>query len=222
MQRGNFRPANSPAPVDGRCLRSFDNERRIRVAVKALPNVDATTLYLFKNEFRALTGISHPNLAELYELFSVGKQWFFTMELVRGADFLEYVRGGPAAVPDDVSPHAGISSSPKLDLCEATMTQTEAVVTPTSEADHRQDPPLHSPAQFDRLRSCTVQLMAGMDALHNAGKLHRDIKPSNVLVTRAGRVVLLDFGLVTDLRPADEATAVRRGGTLGIWRRSSG
>src|SRR5262249_59781822 len=32
-----------------------------------------------------------------------------------------------------------------------------------------------------------------------AGRVQRDIKPSNVMVTPAGRVVLLDFGLVADL-----------------------
>ncbi len=61
-----------------------------------------------------------------------------------------------------------------------------------------------------RLRETLVQLVTGASAVHAAGKLHCDLKPSNVMVEESGRVVLLDFGLVSDVRE-DE----RVGHTLG-------
>ncbi|GAB5442415.1 MAG: hypothetical protein Fues2KO_27640 [Fuerstiella sp.] len=71
------------------------------VALKLLPlNVDgradgsgeADRLHKFRREFRALSDVNHPNLVGMQSLEVDGRQWFFTMDLIDGTDFLDYVR----------------------------------------------------------------------------------------------------------------------------------
>lgn len=73
---------------------AHDRETDKLVALKTLTRAEASHISRFKNEFRSLADVSHPNLVALYEFMADGQYWFFTMELVKGVNFLEYVRPG--------------------------------------------------------------------------------------------------------------------------------
>jgi tRNA A-37 threonylcarbamoyl transferase component Bud32/tetratricopeptide (TPR) repeat protein len=152
----------------GVVYRVFDRQLGREVALKLLRQASGRDLYRFKKEFRALADIVHPSLVALHELHAADGEWFFTMELVEGVSFIDWVR--PSKLQGPQRTRADIAASP---------------------------------VDKARLHGALVQLADALIALHRAGKLHRDLKPSNVLVTRTGRLTLLDFGLVATMAEGD-------------------
>jgi eukaryotic-like serine/threonine-protein kinase len=191
----------------GIVYRAFDEGRGVPVALKTMRRADAEAILRFKQEFRTLADVSHPNLVGLHELATDGSIWFFTMELIEGDNFLNFVLGGQAEAPASTVErrcreprreplcHPIDQSDPtdRSDRSDWAQTADCAAATSKSGAFRL------SPAALDRLRIALKQLAEGMAFLHEAGKLHRDLKPSNVLVTAQGRLVILDFGLAADL-----------------------
>ncbi len=166
----------------GTVYEALDRERGAHVALKTLREVHPDARFRFKREFRSLQHIHHPNLVSLGELLDEHGQLFFTMELVDGVHFLDYLRG----VVD-----AGLA-------LEGEENETRSTAPTSAEQRSRVRGSASAPPSIDepRIRSAFGQLARGLHALHLAGKVHRDVKPSNVLVTAEGRVVVLDFGLV--------------------------
>jgi serine/threonine protein kinase len=188
----------------GTVFEAFDRLRNARVALKLLSNYDPTTLYMFKQEFRSLANIVHPNLVGLHELLSEKETWFFTMDLIEGRGFLDYVRG------ESLRPLETTVYSSSVGELDSTFTP-HASADPGTLQPERLGPALGDlPAAAElRLRRSLGGLAAGVCALHAAGKVHRDLKPSNVMVRQDERVVILDFGLVMDVTPGGDDPALR-------------
>jgi serine/threonine protein kinase len=226
----------------------FDRERNCRAALKTLREMSPTALYHFKREFRSLSRMAHPGLVQLYELVSDGADWFFTMELVEGGvDLMTYLTE-PAGSPGEPETDSATPLAPQADrerpLGRLTGTAAESgrletfgpgthltaaagVEVPPSGGKDRPKPGLQPGRvrDYDRLRRTLALLAEAVCALHAHGKLHRDIKPSNALVTPEGRVVLLDFGLVTEVQrtglagsAAGERVPPAEG---GLWQQAS-
>ncbi len=181
---------------------AMDGTNGARVALKTLAAMDPGRVLAFKDEFRSLSGFSHPNVATLYELLSVDDQWFISMEFIEGVSFLEFL-WAKERTEGAVSWSQTTDDSPTLTAGDAV-----AAVNAWPER-HRgiNGTPV-------RVRETGRQLAEGITALHAAGILHRDLKPSNVMVTPEGRVVVLDFGLAERLDRRGTATPESISGTV--------
>lgn len=189
-----------------------DAERREEVALKLLHRVSPAAVLRFKNEFRALADVTHPNLLALHELTVDGETCFFTMELVDGVDLVAWARGGgaraeTARAETQDAPRTTADLEGAHDVCGA-----------------RRETPSAEPGDDLRIRTAMAGVARAVAALHGRGMLHRDLKPSNCLVRADGSAVVLDYGLVSTIgretvtfegTPAYAAPEQFGGGTVG-------
>jgi hypothetical protein len=68
------------------------------------------------------------------------------------------------------------------------------------------------PMPTEQVMSIVVQVADGLQAAHDAGVVHRDLKPANIMLTPAGRTVLVDFGIA---RAASSEPLTSTGALLG-------
>jgi serine/threonine protein kinase/tetratricopeptide (TPR) repeat protein len=125
----------------------------------------------FKREFRAMRQVQHPNVIRVFQAGTHNECPFFTMEIVEGKEICNWLDGKEQIV------HTGSSRPP------------DGVLPPEIRAK------LNEPRRMRRAAEAMSQVALALGAIHGHRIVHRDVKPDNILVSRAGVVKLMDFGV---------------------------
>lgn len=124
---------------------------------------------MFCDEARLAAQLSHPNIAQVYDLLQHGDDYILVLEYVDGTSLRQAL---------EVAHHKGTAFSEGFAayLCAQV---ADALACAHSACDH---------------------------AGKHLGIVHRDVTPHNVMVTRAGNVKLLDFGIALSSLEGRDAT----------------
>jgi len=195
------------------------------VAVKTVSVPYGSRLASLRCEIHALTRIRHRGVVRLVgEGIEGGLPWY-AMELLEGQTLDRFIydlwRGitvvapppGPppdastitdAATPASGRPLGEPSPAPRFDAPAVTSTigfaaTAPPIAGPSPPAGPR---PKAAAGRLPEVLTLIRRLCAPLTFIHGSGIVHRDLKPGNVFIRTDGTLVLMDFGLVSDLRGA--------------------
>ena len=166
-----------------------------RVALKVLPfgpAPDSSTVERFHREARAAAKLDHPNIVTIYADGADGHVCYFAMEMVDGENVDEVIKDLRAARALDAVTE-GMSSQRGPQRPEHWLAGAETGDSPGAACILRD---CASQREYFRTVARLVSEVAGaLHYAHGQGIIHRDVKPSNLMLSRDGRLVLLDFGI---------------------------
>ncbi len=213
-----------------------------RVALKVLPfaaMLDERRLQRFKNEAHAAAVLQHPHIVPVYGVGCERGVHYYAMQLIDGCSLAEALAerapesAARAPVGSAMRANSDLPFPPGEGRGEGPMGELSSVDPPPAAAPgwsaqrtlHAETvaaaagSTLRDPSDRNRFRHIAelgIQAAMALAYAHAQGVIHRDIKPSNLLIDRAGKLWVTDFGLARLQADGHELTLT--GDVLGTLR----
>jgi len=170
------------------------------VAFKVLPMgtmPDAREISRFRNEARAASRLSHPNIVPIFSTGEEKGMYYIAMELIQGIPLSRVLERLKAAGRE---PRTASEVRDIIEACEDLPRICRAFGT-----DAPKSAPGRGPSLWDQPYPAFVLSLCSdvSDALayaHRNGVCHGDLKPSNIMLSSGGVPMIVDFGLARDVR----------------------
>lgn len=162
---------------------------------------DPTAQHRFRREAQSAAALNHPSIVAVFDTGegqtsgTAGAEHtipFIVMEYVQGMTLREMLR-----------------DSSRRDATSTIALPPSGRAAPTSQ---RIDRDHGIPLPIDQAVAITAHVLAALGYSHHNGIVHRDIKPGNVMLTPAGAVKVMDFGIARAL--ADTSATVTSAQTV--------
>ncbi len=147
----------------------------------------------FRREVDAVARLRHPAVIPIYTFGEAGDLPYYAMEWVDGASLEEVLHVLRGRRPQDLS---GSDLRAALQACRDARA-ADTLPIDTSPPIELPGSPFEATSWVEVCFRLMLPVAHALEHAHRQGVVHRDLKPSNLMLTRDGRVLVVDFGLAS-------------------------
>lgn len=168
-------------------------ERRVALKVLSARRFDDERYReMFLSEAKTAAGLHHTNIVPVFEVGALDDVFYYAMQYIEGhslGQLLRYHRAKKSSNGDDPVKAMFTSSAAEMEQ-NANNPRWATLLRGIEDVNY-----------YRELADLMADVAESLHHAHCRGIVHRDIKPSNIVVDRAGRPWITDFGLA--FRPED-------------------